>query len=47
VAGIDLTEEYCRTARELAAWVGLGDRVTYQLCPRREDKGRQRPAKAR
>ena len=30
VTGIDLTEEYCRTARELAEWVGLGDRVTYQ-----------------
>ncbi len=30
VTGIDLTEEYCRTARELAAWVGLGERVTYQ-----------------
>lgn len=30
VTGIDLTEEYCRTARELAEWVGLGDRVTYR-----------------
>jgi SAM-dependent methyltransferase len=30
VTGIDLTEEYCRTARELAEWVGLNDRVTYQ-----------------
>ena len=30
VTGIDLTEEYCRTARELAQWVGLEDYVTYQ-----------------
>jgi SAM-dependent methyltransferase len=30
VTGIDLTEEYCRTARELAEWVGLGERVTYR-----------------
>ncbi len=30
VTGIDLTEEYCRTARELAEWVGLDDYVTYQ-----------------
>ncbi|MBA1157890.1 class I SAM-dependent methyltransferase [Microvirga mediterraneensis] len=30
VTGVDLTEEYCRTARQLAEWVGLGDHVTYQ-----------------
>lgn len=30
VTGIDLTEEYCRTARELAAWVGLSDRVEHR-----------------
>ncbi|WP_210204615.1 class I SAM-dependent methyltransferase [Microvirga sp. 17 mud 1-3] len=30
VTGIDLTEAYCRTARDLAEWVGLGERVTYQ-----------------
>jgi ubiquinone/menaquinone biosynthesis C-methylase UbiE len=30
VTGIDLTEEYCRTARELASWVSLDDKVQYQ-----------------
>lgn len=30
VTGIDLTEEYCRTATGLARWVGLEDRGTYQ-----------------
>lgn len=30
VTGIDLTEEYCRTAAGLAAMVGLGDRVEYR-----------------
>lgn len=30
VTGIDLTEEYCRTATGLAAMVGLGDRVEYR-----------------
>lgn len=29
VTGIDLTEEYCRTAAALAGWVGLTDRVQY------------------
>lgn len=30
VTGVDLTAEYCRTAAELAAWVGLSDRVDYR-----------------
>jgi SAM-dependent methyltransferase len=30
ITGIDLTEEYCRVATELASRVGLSDRVTYQ-----------------
>lgn len=30
ITGIDLTEEYCRTAAGLARWLGLEDRVTYQ-----------------
>lgn len=30
VTGIDLTEEYCRTAAELARWVGLSDLVEYR-----------------
>ncbi len=30
VTGVDLTEEYCRAAEAMAAWVGLGDRVSYR-----------------
>lgn len=30
VTGIDLTEDYCRTAAELARWVGVEDRVEYR-----------------
>lgn len=30
VTGIDLTEDYCRAAAELARWVGLSDRVEYR-----------------
>jgi len=30
ITGIDLTEEYCRVATELASRVGLSDRVRYQ-----------------
>jgi SAM-dependent methyltransferase len=30
VTGIDLTEEYCRTAAELTARIGLGDLVDYR-----------------
>jgi MPBQ/MSBQ methyltransferase len=30
VTGIDLTDEYCRTAATLAEWVGLSDRVEYR-----------------
>lgn len=29
VTGIDLTEEYCRTAATLAGWVGLAARIEY------------------
>lgn len=30
VTGVDLTEEYCRVARELARRLGLADRVTFR-----------------
>ncbi len=30
VSGIDLTPAFCETARELADWVGLGDRVDFE-----------------
>lgn len=30
VTGIDLTDEYCRTAATLAGWVGLGGRAEYR-----------------
>lgn len=30
VTGIDLTEDYCRTAAELACWVGLSNLVEYR-----------------
>ena len=30
VTGIDLTEDYCRTATALAQWVGLAEKVTYR-----------------
>ena len=31
VTGIDLTEAFCRAAQSLSQWVGLQDRVTFQL----------------
>ncbi|WP_374443796.1 class I SAM-dependent methyltransferase [Stella sp.] len=30
VTGIDLTDEFCRTAAILSGWVGLGDRVAFR-----------------
>lgn len=31
VVGIDITEAYCRLAREMACWVGLEDRLDYEI----------------
>jgi ubiquinone/menaquinone biosynthesis C-methylase UbiE len=29
VTGVDITEDFCETARQMSCWVGLSDRVTF------------------